>query len=259
MNAAYGSSPLARGLLTALPQQVLAAGIIPARAGFTRPLFGNLLQPSDHPRSRGVYLQEIAHETPDIGSSPLARGLQRPLHDRTADTRIIPARAGFTIPRPTSFRAHRDHPRSRGVYSPFHSPFLYVAGSSPLARGLLFVITSSPHRVRDHPRSRGVYTCGKEDVMRTGSSPLARGLRGRLVQHLCGAGDHPRSRGVYLCWLCAGLGGQGSSPLARGLPGPISPSSSSRLDHPRSRGVYTVSTTSTRGTRGSSPLARGLR
>ena len=74
--ADWGSSPLARGLHALgelLPQ---LAGIIPARAGFTfcAPLASAL--GTDHPRSRGVYV-DLAEGPHDIsGSSPLARGLQ---------------------------------------------------------------------------------------------------------------------------------------------------------------------------------------
>ena len=50
-----GSSPLARGLLPILQRTARAAGIIPARAGFTYlPAFPQVT-PRDHPRSRGVY------------------------------------------------------------------------------------------------------------------------------------------------------------------------------------------------------------
>ena len=50
-----GSSPLARGLPRGIWRLRPAAGIIPARAGFTphQPIFGTFVP--DHPRSRGVY------------------------------------------------------------------------------------------------------------------------------------------------------------------------------------------------------------
>ena len=52
------------------------------------------------------------------GSSPLARGLHGGI-DAFFDKRgIIPARAGFTRGRLKSAAGGRDHPRSRGVYSP---------------------------------------------------------------------------------------------------------------------------------------------
>ena len=91
-----GSSPLARGLLAALPQQVLTAGIIPARAGFTLLLSLKPWRCRDHPRSRGVYRFDVAARPISMGSSPLARGLHKNGIKKTADSRIIPARAGFT-------------------------------------------------------------------------------------------------------------------------------------------------------------------
>ena len=71
-----GSSPLARGLLGAKDALIKAAGIIPARAGFTGT---SATRPPTRP-----------------GSSPLARGL--PLSNSVPFPliRIIPARAGFT-------------------------------------------------------------------------------------------------------------------------------------------------------------------
>ena len=54
--ATAGSSPLARGLPAQAQRPARSAGIIPARAGFTksiRTFFENFW---DHPRSRGVYL-----------------------------------------------------------------------------------------------------------------------------------------------------------------------------------------------------------
>ena len=50
-----GSSPLARGLRTAVASAVMARGIIPARAGFTKYIPADKPWAVDHPRSRGVY------------------------------------------------------------------------------------------------------------------------------------------------------------------------------------------------------------
>ena len=73
------------------------AGIIPARAGFTRTSLVVVVDLADHPRSRGVYR---VYAPDDLGV-----------------TWIIPARAGFTrLARFVSLLA-ADHPRSRGVYS----------------------------------------------------------------------------------------------------------------------------------------------
>ena len=152
---------------------------------------------SDHPRSRGVYQAQSTANIQNQGSSPLARGL-RTVH-RTVQwcTRIIPARAGFTMMVATASSPCPDHPRSRGVYRPHRNLSLSWWGSSPLARGLPHSETlalledriiparagftrwhtrHSPQR-RDHPRSRGVYFHSEEKlVKRAGSSPLARGL-----------------------------------------------------------------------------------
>ena len=76
-NDIKGSSPLARGLRHEGLLLMLAAGIIPARAGFTRNCRWTPLPSGDHPRSRGVYIGGRAVLLQAVGSSPLARGLHR--------------------------------------------------------------------------------------------------------------------------------------------------------------------------------------
>ena len=112
-----GSSPLARGLPAAHRVADEAVRIIPARAGFTRCSPGGWGRGSDHPRSRGVYVDGDYVTIPPSGSSPLARGLHvRPVSVLLRH-RIIPARAGFTPGPHRQGRLRRDHPRSRGVYA----------------------------------------------------------------------------------------------------------------------------------------------
>ena len=114
--AAGGSSPLARGLPTPRPGSTRMTRIIPARAGFTAEASRSAPMAADHPRSRGVY-QRVDRETGQpMGSSPLARGLRATRRLPGSAVRIIPARAGFTLPGPCDRRLHH--------------------GSSPLARGL---------------------------------------------------------------------------------------------------------------------------
>ena len=91
-----GSSPLARGLRGRMKVKELLDGIIPARAGFTPRHTKRLRHYRDHPRSRGVYDHGATADRRCRGSSPLARGLPRPLGVRQAPPGIIPARAGFT-------------------------------------------------------------------------------------------------------------------------------------------------------------------
>ena len=137
LNTRRGSSPLARGLRRVPQARIRQQGIIPARAGFTAGGASPPPAPGDHPRSRGVYDCVRATKSHAKGSSPLARGLLGRASGHDEAGRIIPARAGFTRTCGRVPGASPDHPRSRGVY--FHSvsaPDL-IAGSSPLARGLL--------------------------------------------------------------------------------------------------------------------------
>ena len=91
-----GSSPLARGLLL-IPQDVgRVVRIIPARAGFTVSRRRSRRRSEDHPRSRGVYLCNHFGWAHHNGSSPLARGLPFEAYFTLSESRIIPARAGFT-------------------------------------------------------------------------------------------------------------------------------------------------------------------
>ena len=151
-----GSSPLARGLRQARRDHPLPPGIIPARAGFTRredllqgahedhprsrgvygAAVGRRWSALDHPRSRGVYNKPATWTDPDLGSSPLARGLRGAPGGLRGGLRIIPVRAGFTRRAGRSARGPRDHPRSRGVYILSRWRRTASRGSSPLARGL---------------------------------------------------------------------------------------------------------------------------
>ena len=173
-----GSSPLARGLPARSGRLLTPAGIIPARAGFTEGHPRRGPTGSDHPRSRGVYGQEVATTDTPTGSSPLARGLPSATGIAPMTSWIIPARAGFTVPLRDQVRPPQDHPRSRGVYLEPEVLDDGPAGSSPLARGLPAgglgdeaapgiiparagftpTATRAPPCTADHPRSRGVYT-----------------------------------------------------------------------------------------------------
>ena len=154
---AEGSSPLARGLRAPRSAAAGAAGIIPARAGFTPAGVPGAAGGEDHPRSRGVYLTVHSRWPRARGSSPLARGLLRSARSRRGrwvgssplargllmgrsreviSAGIIPARAGFTVISPFLWSCWEDHPRSRGVYAAIQRPKSIAAGSSPLARGL---------------------------------------------------------------------------------------------------------------------------
>mgnify|MGYP001689797688 CR=1 FL=1 len=135
-NGPAGSSPLARGLRDIIAYGSDGAGIIPARAGFTRRTHCPWASDRDHPRSRGVYVMKNAIEKGEEGSSPLARGLHLTVQPHRDRIGIIPARAGFTNFGATVNSWLGDHPRSRGVYWPPTNGNWSRRGSSPLARGL---------------------------------------------------------------------------------------------------------------------------
>ena len=155
-------------------------------------------------------------------------------------SRIIPARAGFTLGKDVQHRTSPDHPRSRGVYPIVATVEARDDGSSPLARGL--------QRKAEQGRAS------------TGIIPARAGFTGPAVSRGAVPGDHPRSRGVYAVQVSDRVGDIGSSPLARGLPAqPKGTNHELRIiparagftyykprswdcvqDHPRSRGVYGV-------------------
>ena len=172
-----GSSPLARGLRGGSGEGGEGVGIIPARAGFTIGGLEERLDDADHPRSRGVYRRQYSLPVPGAGSSPLARGLPTCTRRGAPTTGIIPARAGFTGGYLQGGVGGSDHPRSRGVYVVEQARMAYLAGSSPLARGLLWDAAADAERRRIIPARAGfTRNC------RWTPSP---------------SGDHPRSRGVY--------------------------------------------------------------
>ena len=152
-----GSSPLARGLRHALRAGAPAPGIIPARAGFTRPFWKPCM----------------THR----GSSPLARGLQPHHRHGPACDGIIPARAGFTSGwRGLSFAPRGSSPLARGLPEDI-CDWEYATGIIPARAGFTPPDRGPGGRMGDHPRSRGVYLWPPPSPMvAAGSSPLARGL-----------------------------------------------------------------------------------
>ena len=111
-----GSSPHTRGLHRAAAQAATAAGIIPAHAGFTRGKPRGHLGLTDHPRTRGVYVDWCTAPPSVLGSSPHTRGLLWVGKLCLSYWGIIPAHAGFTDIGGVGALLASDHPRTRGVY-----------------------------------------------------------------------------------------------------------------------------------------------
>ena len=215
-----GSSPLARGLHPRPRSPTPGIGIIPARAGFTRPHDGLAALIGDHPRSRGVYREWRPGASRRAGSSPLARGLRRRSTRGSQAHGIIPARAGFTLRRlKASAMMRGSSPLARGLLRE-SAPGQQRRGIIPARAGF----TGRRRRVlpsgRDHPRSRGVYQDEGTEIFREkGIIPARAGFTGEEGEPPVDVGDHPRSRGVYAPGSGCGSWRTGSSPLARGLRG----------------------------------------
>ena len=241
-----------------MPRRCVPAGIIPALAGNTTTKQATTFRTTDHPRSRGEYLQEPGHLPGKQGSSPLSRGIPPRPCSSLGGPRIIPALAGNTGKDPGYNGNTRDHPRSRGEYVDQGCGSGPHGGSSPLSRGI-------PWRYHGRIDSEGIIPALAGN---TGLFPGARFNRA----------DHPRSRGEYTLLSHCTTASQGSSPLSRGIPhlllgsyrqvgiipalaGNTRGSTSGRripMDHPRSRGEYHWGFIGVMCLTGSSPLSRGI-
>ena len=133
-----GSSPRARGTLSAAVNWARRERFIPAGAGNTPAVVAQARPRPVHPRGRGEYPQSIRVSSRRSGSSPRARGIRITQSGRS--------------------RGDGSSPRARGIRR---------CTSVPLARP-----------VSVHPRGRGEYArTPVYDGLRTGSSPRARGIR----------------------------------------------------------------------------------
>ncbi len=193
---ARGSSPLARGALLPLALPMMPVRLIPARAGSTRAPARLTRSVTAHPRSRGEHLDRADERDACAGSSPLARGAQQHLGHGFRGGRLIPARAGSTLPDWARGPSAGAHPRSRGEHTIGNVPMIVADGSSPLARGAPAVTQAAPAGPRLIPA-------------RAGSTGTRRRTRGA-------ARAHPRSRGEHLDRAAIPARTSGSSPLARG-------------------------------------------
>ena len=232
----------------------------------------------DHPRSRGVYVFLEIPGKGHFGSSPLARGLRVGRGDHVVQSRIIPARAGFTGAGPPCRPPPMDHPRSRGVYTFQQAEITGYEGSSPLARGLQQGSLGLGERPWIIPARAGFTQLWRFRRRRHRIIPARAGFTLPRYLSRTATEDHPRSRGVYAKEIANTRFGKGSSPLARGLLVADSvggctkriiparagftcnrdPQSTHKRDHPRSRGVYLTLCERILDGEGSSPLARGL-
>ncbi len=150
-----GSPPLARGILAFLFPLSYTIRITPACAGNTICFAVNCVEQEDHPRLRGEYFLFRFRLCHTQGSPPLARGIQGFFLCGNISARITPACAGNTATCVGKAGAYQDHPRLRGEYKAFFFAEIFLRGSPPLARGILFPIPYSITTNRITPACAG--------------------------------------------------------------------------------------------------------
>ncbi|EPD31455.1 hypothetical protein HMPREF9238_01229 [Gleimia europaea ACS-120-V-Col10b] len=134
----------------------------------------------------------------DRGSSPHARGALARWWRRFRFLGVIPACAGSTPSARTRTPTGRGHPRMRGEHVFSRCFFPCDPGSSPHARGALFLFTR-------WQRIRGVI-------------PACAGSTAGGSKERQGRSGHPRMRGEHDSDKSLVCGSKGSSPHARGAP-----------------------------------------
>ncbi len=135
----YGSSPPARGTLRFSAQRLGFRRFIPACAGNTAGIIAILEELRVHPRLRGEHPPRRRQHPEWNGSSPPARGTRHVWHYPLRQRRFIPACAGNTRRVRPQAGPTAVHPRLRGEHLQ-HTPLMQqYPGSSPPARGTLFI------------------------------------------------------------------------------------------------------------------------
>ena len=202
-------------------------GLIPARAGKTRPGHQRRTLPPAHPRACGENGGDD-HGVPGLeGSSPRVRGKPVPILGSPHPRRLIPARAGKTPallrrggPRPAHPRACGENgghwpgpsrhvgssPRVRGKPLGFQ-PLEQRARLIPARAGKTFLIPRLFLEPWAHPRACGENNLASSiSLVKPGSSPRVRGKRRRpfhrvvidgLIPARAGKTSAARARGAW--------------------------------------------------------------
>ena len=136
-----GSSPLTRGIRSISTPLHPHRRFIPAHAGNTGTSGFNSLLQTVHPRSRGEYGTVLLQRWSTHGSSPLTRGILLLSSGIVFCLRFIPAHAGNTPYELAIGYGPSVHPRSRGEYARVAETVGTTAGSSPLTRGIHFLLS----------------------------------------------------------------------------------------------------------------------
>ena len=252
-----GSSPHARGTRNPGRPRDGRTGIIPACAGNTDDCPAKIVKHQDHPRMRGEHTIGGLLRVLRRGSSPHARGTLGFGGLDCGTQRIIPACAGNTWIWKALVKLIRDHPRMRGEHTCLILLLVSATGSSPHARGTLFMASRTSAMVGiipacagntwiptmlkneewDHPRMRG-----EHQAIRTKAQALM--------------GSSPHARGTRRCEM-TGADFLGIIPACAGNTKRSSIAWHPSGDHPRMRGEHGDCRSATPRAGGSSPHARG--
>ena len=130
-----GSSPRGRGKPQDCADHQDDAGLIPARAGKTPRHSLVRVSSAAHPRAGGENRPHARRRHGTRGSSPRGRGKRPVRWARALSARLIPARAGKTRRRFSSWSPAPAHPRAGGENLETASLEASCAGSSPRGRG----------------------------------------------------------------------------------------------------------------------------
>ena len=131
----YGSSPRGRGKLDVAQLLADGIGLIPARAGKTFRAFPGRERAGAHPRAGGENQTNGNTGGGELGSSPRGRGKRSPGARVGITPRLIPARAGKTMPSRHASRLIWAHPRAGGENRRAQTAIRRPGGSSPRGRG----------------------------------------------------------------------------------------------------------------------------
>ena len=235
----YGSSPRVRGKHVVEADGDSAIGIIPARAGQTRPPHTDWLSRPDHPRACGANYLTALIVFIAIGSSPRVRGKPRGLAAGQRGGRIIPARAGQTVWGGQRGASRADHPRACGANSSASAVTVTLPGSSPRVRGKQRASRQPDEHVRIIPARAGQTRWCREYRIPKPDHPRA-----------CGANLSTSSNSNSSAWIIPARAGQTRmpKPTRRTIP-----------DHPRACGANSSLAVLSCKAVGSSQRVRGKR
>ena len=154
-----GTSPRARGKPGSRPSGNASLRNIPACAGKTIGAPWCVEPPREHPRVRGENQPNPNHYGDPLGTSPRARGKLATQRRTATASRNIPACAGKTAQHRGTAGQYGEHPRVRGENPHHWFNLFWRIGTSPRARGKLYLTSQKNTQKRNIPACAGKTHC----------------------------------------------------------------------------------------------------